>query len=40
MNFDELLADNVEIFHPWTPHPHTIGSVATMYLSLFFMREF
>jgi hypothetical protein len=29
----------IDIGHPWAQSPTTIGSIATMYLSILFMRE-
>ncbi len=29
----------IDIDHPWAKSPTTLGSIATMYLSILFMRE-
>jgi hypothetical protein len=29
----------IDIGHPWAQSPKTIGSIATMYMSILFMRE-
>ncbi len=29
----------VDIGHPWASNPSTIGSIASMYMSILFMRE-
>jgi len=36
---DEELASKINMGHPWAKSPTTIGSIATMYLSILFMRD-
>jgi len=36
---DDPLATVIDMGHPWAKSPNTIGSIATMYLSILFMRD-
>jgi hypothetical protein len=40
MDSDEALAFPIEMDHPWAQSPQSIGSIATMYMSILFVREF
>jgi hypothetical protein len=36
---EEAPASTIDMGHPWARSPTTIGSIATMYLSILFMRD-
>ena len=39
MENEAYLQNVIDIGHPWAKSPTTIGSMATMYLSIIFMRD-
>jgi len=39
INNDQKLILPIDMGHPWASNPKSIGSLATMYLCLFFIKE-